>query len=197
MSEFDDIKSLFEQDNFDLPSRAPEDLSGASHKLYKLQKVLDTYLGYWEEWKNSRGCFLSDREVLSIEYYRDHGTHHVLAKELGLSASRVSGIYNHALRRLQNNQHLFRHWIANKIFTQAGLHQQLEGKEEFLMRPMHEHKFSHALYLILSLEAENLSELLQRYNVSALLKLRGFGQRKLQELQTHLEKNGCLQLLRD
>ena len=42
------------------------------HKLYRLEKVLDDYQGYWNEWKDSEGCFLKDREVLSIEYYQKY-----------------------------------------------------------------------------------------------------------------------------
>ena len=187
-----ELKSKFEENLLSLTTSEVQ----IRHKLHRLEKVLDLYQGYWSEWKGSTGCFLNEREVMSIDYYSEYQTHSVLARELEISPSRVSAIYNKALRRLENNHHLYRHWIANKIFTKAGLHTVLDAQDQFLMRPMHEHQMSQKLFMLLSLEAENLSELLTRYSEKQLARIRGFGKKRMVELKALLEENGCLHRLR-
>lgn len=166
------------------------------HKLYRLDKVLALYEGYWDEWKSTSACFLTEREIKSIESYREYQTHSILASELGVTPSRVSAIYNKALRRLENNHHLYRHWIANKIFTQAGLHEHLEGADQFLMLPLHELKISKKLYMLLAPEGENLSEILTIYSEAQLKRARGWGKKHLDEFKQLLDEHHCLDRFR-
>ncbi len=188
-----ELKDKFAEDLLSLTSSEVHTI----HKLHRLEQVLDLYVGYWDEWKSSSGCFLNEREVKSIDSYFEYKTHSVYARDLGITPSRVSAIYNKALRRLENNHHLYRHWIANKIFTKAGLHSLLEGSDQFLMLPMHEHKMSKKLYLLLSVEADNLSELLTRYTENQLSRMRGLGKKRMIELKNLLEKHSCLDRLRN
>lgn len=186
-----ELKNKFEENLLSLTTSEIQ----IRHKLYRLEKVLDLYQGYWEEWKISSGCFLNEREVMSIDYYSQYQTHSVLASELNITPSRISAIYNKALRRLENNHHLYRHWIANKIFTKAGLHSVLDPVDQFLMRPLHEIEMSQKLYMLLSVEADNLSELLTRYSEKKLSKIRGFGKKRMIELKELLTENNCLNRL--
>jgi hypothetical protein len=187
-----ELKNKFEENLLSLTTSEIQ----IRHKLYRLEKVLELYQGYWEEWKVSSGCFLNEREVMSIDYYSQYQTHSVLAGELSITPSRISAIYNKALRRLENNHHLYRHWIANKIFTKAGLHTVLDPVDQFLMRPLHEIEMSQKLFMLLSVEADNLSELLTRYSEKQLSKIRGFGKKRIIELKDLLRSHDSLARLK-
>jgi hypothetical protein len=187
-----ELKNKFEENLLSLTTSEIQ----IRHKLYRLEKVLELYQGYWEEWKVSSGCFLNEREVMSIDYYSQYQTHSVLAGEFSITPSRISAIYNKALRRLENNHHLYRHWIANKIFTKAGLHTVLDPVDQFLMRPLHEIEMSKKLFMLLSVEADNLSELLTRYSEKQLSKIRGFGKKRIIELKDLLRSHDSLARLK-
>ncbi len=165
-------------------------------KLRKLYFALEPYLGYWNEWIATENCFLSDTELKSIQYYREYISHQPLAKELKITPSRVSAIYNKALRKLKNNHHIYRHWIANRIFIQAGVYKKLDKKGQFLMQPLHEHQMSKRLFNVLAPLGDNMFEILSNYTKSDLLKVRRFGQKNMKEMIALLVTNRCISMLK-
>lgn len=162
------------------------------HRFDEVKKI---YADHWTEWLNSSGCFLTEDEKIIVDNYRATGTHKTLDDRITLSASRISAIFNTAVRRLINNQHLYQHWIANQLFDTIGL-TETDPVLHLLRKPMHEHGFSKPLYMFLSMEAESLEELLEIYTASDLLNLHGFGEKKMAELRAYLEKNRAIDHLK-
>jgi DNA-directed RNA polymerase alpha subunit len=64
------------------------------------------------------------------------------------------------------------------------------------MRPLHEIEMSKKLFMLLSVEADNLSELLTRYSEKQLSKIRGFGKKRIIELKDLLRSHDSLARLK-
>ena len=159
-----------------------------------MNEVMRPYQIDWDDWIRSDNCFLSGRELEAIRYYQLYRTHRVFAEELHLSPSRISVIFEKAIKKLRYRVHAFRQWVADRVLEKAGLLPELTEKEKFLQAPLHEHKLSTKLYNNLALTGENLEEIIAT-GLDNIAEIKGIGKKSVKELIALFEKNNCFELI--
>ncbi len=72
--------------------------------------ILNQYQ-HWEEWKLSKACFLSKKEILVIEYYSKYYAYKAAAMELDVFVPQTSIAYNSkAIRALHKLEHYYEYY---------------------------------------------------------------------------------------
>jgi gamma-glutamylcyclotransferase (GGCT)/AIG2-like uncharacterized protein YtfP len=78
------------------------------------QAILGLYL-HWDDWKLSKACFLSRKEILVVEYYRKYYAYRSAAQELDIFVAQTSYAYNYkvirALNKLENYYEYYERWL--------------------------------------------------------------------------------------
>jgi hypothetical protein len=76
--------------------------------------ILNLYL-HWDDWKLSKACFLSRKEILVIEYYSKYYAYKAAAKELDVFVEQTSHAYNskviRALHKLEIYYEYYERWL--------------------------------------------------------------------------------------
>ena len=163
----------------------------------ELATLLDEYTGLWEAWVN-RSTLLSAKEVLAVEYFRKHGDHNVLASELGVPKNSVYNTYTHAISKLKTNMSTLNAWIVARALELKQRENSPKGDaaQRFLRTPLKELSLSRPIVLALSLiDCYKSEDIVAKTSKAELLKLRNFGQKKLDELVALFEANDCGELL--
>jgi hypothetical protein len=69
----------------------------------------------WDEWKETKACFLSKKEILVMEFYETYFKYRSAALELDLFVEPVPEIYNptaaRALRKLEHYYEYYERWL--------------------------------------------------------------------------------------
>jgi hypothetical protein len=69
----------------------------------------------WDKWKETKACFLSQKEILVVEFYEKYFSYRMAALELDLFTELASEIYNptavRALRKLEHYFEYYQRWL--------------------------------------------------------------------------------------
>jgi len=181
---------------------AQTELNDPQHE--ELDDLLKEYSYLWESWVN-RSTLLSAKEVLAVEYFKNHRNHEVLAHELGVPATSVYNTYRKAMHKLKSNLNTYNTWIMARALElqsrKKGTPSQLEASEapisnRFLRTSFKELGLSPALVRVLnSIECYKPEDVVGKYTVAQLATVRNFGQKKLDELVELFRENNCAHLV--
>ena len=166
--------------------------------LVKLEERIAPYSEFWYEWIHSPGCNLTKSQIDAIVLYQHYQDFKVLGEKMECSTGHAFSVLNRALNRLTYQSCIrgYRAWVGEKLLIESGAYDNFTELEKFLSTPIHYFHLPTGLEGSLSGCGDTLGDVLKEYGEKELLRLRNFGEKKLNHLKKLLKQNNALKLLK-
>ena len=174
-----------------------EELSKKELKIAELESILRPYTAFWDQWKETKACFLTKKEIAAIECFRDNHNFSVAAENLELTVERVKAIFQRGKLKLSCYAKHYKEWIADKILNDAGVYDHLSQRERFLQTPIFQLGLSDRVRQMVHIFGHTMGDALMELDRKKFSNLRNIGKKAVSELDILFTEHGCSDLFHE